>query len=186
MNKRILFAAIALLLPAFASALSFEARAAAFFPLNQRVQKIYGKTLPLTQVEVSAPLCKFDLFANGEYFEKKGHLRGGCSGNSRLQVFDISLGLKTRHCFCSNWQLYGGIGVVIGQANLKNHTRCQGTFKQHSFAVGGVLKSGIQYFVSHCAYIDLFADYVYLPTRFKHRTVDLGGVRVGVGIGFKR
>jgi len=182
----VLLAGAALALPAFVSAISFELRSAAFFPINDRVQKIYGHAWPDYQIEVALPLCScVDLFANGEYFNKKGHLHENCHGHSRLEAINFSTGLTGHHCFCSCWQVYAGLGVLLGEINLKDHTRCHGSSSQDKFAVGGVLKTGIHYFISQNIFVDLFADYQYQPVRFHHRTVDVGGVKIGVGLGVR-
>ena len=72
---------------------------------------------------------------------------------------------------------------MIGGVQVKNRSCCLHE-KRSELLLGGVLKSGINYDITCRLFLDLFVDYAYQPSRFPSR-VELGGLKTGVGLGFK-
>lgn len=76
---------------------------------------------------------------------------------------------------------YLGIGPTLGKIWIKNHSRC---CHDHAlkYAVGGIIKTGVNYCINDCFVFDVFVDYLYEPVNF-HKSVDIGGLKAGAGVG---
>ena len=84
---------------------------------------------------------------------------------------------------CEQFIPYIGIGPSFSRIWLKNKPRCShDTISK--WAVGGVLKTGVYYCINRYVFMDIFVDYLYQPVHFE-KHVDIGGVKVGLGIGAK-
>lgn len=77
-----------------------------------------------------------------------------------------------------------GAGPSFGRIWLKNKPHYREDERTTKTVFGGVVKSGIYYTITDCLFLDLFVDYLYQPVHFdKH--VNIGGVKIGAGIGVK-
>jgi hypothetical protein len=160
-----------------------EIRAAGFIPSNERFRDIYHNIGASYQIEASASLFNcMDVWVNADWFSKHGN-PCGCDGSTRVSIVNSSFGIRLPFKACGPLTPYLGIGPSFGNIRLRNKTRCCRE-SVSKFAVGVVVKSGIYYCICGCAYIDLFVDYLYQPVNFTDR-VDIGGVKAGLGIGFK-
>lgn len=179
---------------------TLEVRAGAFYPTSKHFRKNYDDVGAFYELEasISCNPC-YAFWANIDWFPKKGKAFGhtchsiNChSGHpsTRVDIGNFSLGIKFPYELCPCLIGYLGIGPSFGCIWIKNHSHHHHKDKHHhenkisKAAVGLVLKSGINYYVSQCAFIDIFVDYLYQPVHFKHR-IDIGGVKVGGGLGFR-
>lgn len=165
---------------------SLEIRTAAFFHSSERFRNIYGNVSGSYQLETSTKWneCNcFETFANFDWFSKHGRSKG-FKDKTRVNIANISVGIKFPYQLSQCFTAYVGIGPSFSRISIKNHGHCCNHQKVSKLAVGGLLKSGIYYFFNKCVFVDLFVDYLYQPVHFK-RHVDIGGLKTGIGIGVK-
>ena len=164
---------------------SVELRSVALFHSSSRFRNIYRKVSGCYEIEASTRWNEWDCFetwANFDWFSKRGHSIG-LSDPTKVQIVTFSAGIKFPFQLAEQSIWYLGIGPSIGRIRLKNH----GEFcrqKRTEIVYGGVIKTGVNYFFTECLFVDLFADYLYQPNNFETH-VDLGGIKVGAGIGVK-
>jgi hypothetical protein len=165
-----------------------ELRAAAFYPASHRFRSIYGHRGLSLQAEGARGLKKhpnLEIWENFEWIFMHGKVHPDC-GRSGIDMINISAGLKGIGPVWANWlYLYLGLGANLGIIYLENKIHCASErFTTHKsyLALGGVLKSGAQVYLTPTIYLSAFADYLYLPVSM-HQTVDVGGFKVGGGLG---
>lgn len=162
---------------------SVEFRSAAFFHSSERFREIYGNSGTNYQLEASTKLYDYlDGWTNLDWFSKQGK-SDGFNNPTRVNIVNISIGIKFPYQFSEQFTAYIGIGPSFARIWLKNKSRCSRETVS-KFATGGILKIGIYYFITTNVFIDLFADYLYQPVNFKTR-VDCGGFKTGAGLGIK-
>ena len=168
---------------------SIEIRGAAFFPASHRFREVYENIGGNYQVELSTSTCicqrEFNLWANFDWYSKKNKKHDCCDYYTRVEIPTISGGLKYYFpctCFCSNFDFYLGLGVTYSRIHLKSESCCVKE-KKCKDSIGGVIKSGINYYFCRNFFLDVFVDYVYQPVSF-HKHVDVGGLKVGGGLGY--
>ncbi|MBS0629304.1 MAG: hypothetical protein JSS30_03660 [Verrucomicrobia bacterium] len=192
MNKKLFAITSALLLTSVTPALAetrVEFRSAAFFPMEHRFRSIYGTVGADYELQVtqSNPCNCFEVWANFTWYPKSG---SRC-GNTNITVINGSFGIDYMWQFCNCFNFYAGIGPIFGAVFVENKfSNCSSNNgcnrkddSEWAGAVGGIIKTGIIYYVTCCLFLDLFVDYFYEPAFFKHRTADVGGFRTGLGIG---
>lgn len=168
---------------------TIEIRSAAFFHSSKLFRRLYGNVGTSYELEVSTrfqdclELDNIEIWANYDQFSKHGKVRHCEGAKTRIDIYDISLGLNYIYPFCNCFEAYAGIGSSLSSVVLKNKSCCFHE-KKSKLAAGIVLKSGIVYYLSCQIFLDLFVDYLYQPVNFHHR-VDVGGVKIGGGIGWK-
>jgi hypothetical protein len=173
-----------------------ELRAAAFVPMSSRFSEIYGNVGPSIQLEATKKWQNYrnlELWGNVDWIFMDGNPQRSC-GKTNVNIINLSVGLKAignvYHDFIF---LYAGIGPDLGIVWLDNTMYCCTTnycpvpnneIKEHPcrFGVGGSIKTGSQIYFTDNFYLDVFADYLYLPVSF-HHTVDAGGFKFGAGFG---
>lgn len=166
-----------------------EVRIAAFFPTSERFCDNYGWVGANYQLEVGKNFgcyCCDQIWLSIDWYPKSGHLQS--CGSSCLDILNVGLGYKRFWNLCNCFQLYAGIGSVLGSVWLENKRSCCSSckpWKSHSqvFAAGAVARLGTTYTFCNCLFFDLFVDYLY-EVAFFHRNAYIGGVKTGVGIGF--
>lgn len=167
-----------------------EARVAYFKPTSKKVRKIYSNGMPFYELEVSAGLDNWRLWAGVGGFSKKGRSIGG-HNPTRLEVLPISFGLKYVFCLCPCVQFYFGGGAVYSHMKTKDHSPFVHKNTQ-KWTWGGVAQAGTYYFFNNTFYGSFFVDYLYQKFKFSHsrkhpfvvrHDADLSGFKVGVGIG---
>lgn len=161
-------------------------RGYAFIPTGDRFKDIYGKVAGGIQVEVArntAYEC-LQLWANIDGLLKHGHSIGLCNP-TKVGMVTFSFGVKVPFQWgeCNRRIFYLGLGPSIAGIFIRNKSACCGCERATQGSGGVVVKSGIDFFVGECAFIDLFADYNYQPARFNCCTTNVGGLRVGLGLG---
>lgn len=160
---------------------SVEVRSAAFIPTSDLFREIYSDVGANYQVEVATKLYRFmDGWVNVDWFLKHGSSKG-LHDPTRISIANRSLGVKFRYPFCNSLTGYIGLGPNLTVVWLKNKSRC--TRERITKAAAGlVVKSGVDYFINKYLFLDFFVDYLYQPIDLG-RDVDVGGTKVGLGIG---
>lgn len=159
---------------------SIEIRSSAFFHSSKRFREVYGNVGPSFGLEATKNICGFDTFVNLDYFNKRRCQSECC--HTRIEIINGSFGLKYQYNFCFA-DAYLGVGPSLSRANLWENSCC-GNSKRSKVAIGVVFKSGLIYQLCDCYFLDFFADYIYQPIHFS-RHIDLGGVKIGLGLGVK-
>lgn len=173
------------LYPLMATEISLEIRSAAFFHSSGRFREIYGNVGGSYQLEASTKFNDCDCYetwANFDWFSKHGK-SDGFNDPTRVSIANISLGIKFPYQICEQFTAYIGIGPSLSRIWLKNKSQCRHE-KVSKLAIGGVLKTGVYYFISERVFVDVFVDYLYQPVHFETH-VDIGGFKTGAGIGVK-
>lgn len=193
MNKKLLAITSSLVLANVVPALAettIELRSAAFFPMSHRFREIYGTVGVEYELEVShtIPCSCWEIWTNLSWYPKHGHVGRSC-GSSHVDVTNLSFGLQKSCQICDCFYWYAGIGPTFGWVFVENKRKCcsSGCSREDdndsAIAVGGIVKGGLKYYVACNLFFDLFVDYLYEPAFF-HDTVDVGGFRTGLGLGF--
>lgn len=160
---------------------TFEIRGAAFFHSSKRFREVYDHVGPSVQVEASTSLCDcFGLWTNFDFFTRARKFGACC--RSRVNLYNLSLGAQYVYPFCKCVDIYAGIGPSFTWIDLKNKSCC-GHDNEHKCAIGGLLKTGVYYYFCRNFFADVFVDYLYQPVHFHHRFVNVGGFKVGLGLG---
>jgi len=163
---------------------TIEFRSAAFFLSSERFQNVYGTIGIDYQIEVSTPLKECVVgWTNGAWISKQGRA-DACNDRTKIDIVNISLGIKVPYQLNDYFTVYLGIGPSFSNVWINANSQCNGDFDSR-LAIGGVLKSGINCSLTPCVFIDLFADYVYQPVRFRKGWRDVGGLKTGAGVGIK-
>lgn len=173
-----------------------EIRTAAFYHTSKDFRDIYGDFGPSYQIEFSVSCnCCYAWWGNFSWFNKDGTSTGNncsnvvpncdCSGHpsTRVNIANISFGIKFPYCICERLVGYVGIGPVLGNIWLKNYITRSYVEKTSKLALGVIGKLGVDYYLTQCLFVDLFVDYLYQPVHFD-KQVDIGGIQAGVGLGF--
>jgi hypothetical protein len=173
-----------------------ELRGAAFIPMCTQFTKIYGSVGPSLQLEMAGcriPYRYLELWGNIEWDfldKNKSHL---ICGNTNINIINLSIGLKgIGNVYHDSIFLYAGIGPDLGIALLEN--TCSSEFLNFDFGdfklkenvckvgFGVSIKMGGQFYFTRKFYLDIFADYLYLPISYSH-SIDVGGFKIGAGLG---
>lgn len=160
---------------------TFKIRGGAFIPRCDLFRDIYGKVGGFGELEIATHVHPHvEVWANANGFFKRGHSLGFCN-QTRIAIGSGSIGLKFPYEFCNCFTLYLGAGPSFAGIWLKNKSIC-GCDKITKGSAGGVVKSGFMYHFKSRWFVDLFFDYVFQPTHFQ-RHIDVGGARIGLGLG---
>lgn len=162
---------------------SVAIRGAAFAPSGGRFEHIYGHVMPSYQIEASTRLTKsLDAWINIDYLMKHGRSYS-LHNPTRTNIANLSLGFKFPYKLNDAFTPYIGLGPSFGVIWLKN--RSPYTHQNTAVpAIGVILKSGVHCFMNKWLFLDFFFDYLYQPAVF-HNTVNIGGIKAGIGIGSK-
>jgi len=171
---------------------SLEFRGAGFFHSSHRFREIYGNVGTSYQIEAAGNLdfcnldCNLGWFANVDWTQKKGRSEG-LHDVTKMSIANLSFGLKYLYPFYRNYTAYAGIGPSFSRIALNNHhshLRSHNNRYNSRIAIGGILKTGVLYSVSCNLFLDVFVDYLYQPVSYS-TNVDIGGFKLGAGIGYK-
>lgn len=173
--------------PSLRANTKIEVRSAAFFHTSSKFRTVYGDVGPCFSVEASRALPIFNCFCapyeawvNFDWFAKEKKQKDCCC-KSKVQIQNISLGLKYVYSRCERFDIYIGLGASGSEITLHNKSFCESE-RVCKRIIGGIIKIGARQYLSHCIFSDIFADYLYQPVRYQRR-VDIGGLKVGLGIG---
>lgn len=171
--------------PLMAEYRTIEIRSGAFFPNTERFRKIYGKATAFYGVEVSRSTDScLDAWASLDFLTKHGR-SDGFSDPTRVNIANFSFGLKIPYQFRDRWIGYIGVGPSWSAVWVKNRYRSHHHHGASQVAFGGILKSGLYYFINDCVFIDLFVDYLYQPISFADKSTEVGGLKTGLGLGYR-
>jgi hypothetical protein len=165
---------------------SLKLRAGAFFPTSSTFRRAYRNSAPNIQLEGSVKFLNdcFHAWGNVDIFFQRGS-NHSCTGCKRVgNMVNFSTGLKWVNRFAGDFEGHLGIGPSFGWIDIwvDPTLSCEHrTFRQ--WAVGGIVKSGLYYYVTPAVFFEFFFDYLYQPTRWQGRTIDVGGVKSGIGVG---
>lgn len=159
-----------------------EARADAFFSTSKRYRDVYGNVNSSYQLEVSISNDNIvDTFINFDWLSKQGR-HSGCNTNTKIQVSNLTGGVKFRYPYYELLVPYIGAGFNAGSVSLKNHS-CYKNSRKTKIAFGYTLKSGVYIPLEDPYFIDLFIDYLSLNANFKKGITRLNGFKMGIGVG---
>ena len=168
-----------------------EARVSAFFHSSKRFRDLYGDVGPSYSLEGATSIHKtLWVWADLDWFyAHRSHEPVYTQSidydevtKSTVDIVNLSFGLKYVYTASAHWKLYGGLGPVVGKIFLKNISLSYED-RVNKYIAGGVAKIGAHYTFSGGVFLDLFVDYLYQPVRF-HTTVDVGGLKTGLGLGY--
>lgn len=157
-------------------------RGAAFIPQSDLFRDIYGTAGGCVELEYAYHIKSYlNLWGNFDWFSKKGRSLGTCDP-TKIKIAYFSFGLSCVHEInaCNLFSI--GIGPSIAGIWLTNKSHpCEKVSK----ASGGlVIKTNYNNYFSENVTIELFADYVYQPVHFRPRHTQVGGLRLGAGLGY--
>lgn len=171
---------------------SFEFRGAGFFHSSHRFREIYGNVGTSYQIEAAGNFnccnldCNLGWFANVDWTQKKGRSEG-LNDPTKMSIANLSFGLKYLYPFFCNYTAYAGIGPSFSRIALDNHHSHQRSHNNRynsRIAIGGIIKTGVLYSINCNLFLDGFVDYLYQPVNYS-TNVDIGGFKLGAGIGYK-
>jgi hypothetical protein len=189
-SKRTLFSAGLVLVSAnslIALPWGIEVRGGGLRFTDSLPQDLYGAWAPEVELEGYLAFSRsWRGWANLNYAWKSGHSLG-LGSPTHLNLASLSLGAKLVSAFeNSPVQAYLGVGFSAGWLRTHDEACC---LENHMtrWSPGCVAKSGLLFELCNHFFSDLFLDYSYQPFSTDQvrdsSHVDLGGLRVGLGIG---
>lgn len=161
---------------------TLEVRGGAVYQVSKRFREVYDTVSSTIQVETSTLLWSpFEIWTNLDWSTKRKKKDECCK--TRIKIFNGSVGIKYVHCISKNLDAYIGIGPSLATIELNNHSCCNHETKT-KIAFGGIIKSGLRYYMLTNVFLDLFIDYLYQPVHW-HHDVDVGGLKSGAGLGVR-
>lgn len=156
-----------------------EIRGAYFQPVSRTQNSIYTRDHLTGGIEVAKRLdCNWSFWANYTYIRNRGNNNLG--ENTTLRLNPLSMGIKYAIPIGCRWKLYAGIGPnytwgrIWENGNPPRHT--------NRSKVGLMTKLGLNYELENCLFVDIFADYLYMPMQF-HNLNNASGFLFGLGLG---
>jgi hypothetical protein len=184
-GKLIKCVVLSLFLPlAFVEAATLEVRGNLFFHTSQKFRQVYGSSASDLQVEFTTPINSnsIDVWGNFSWSPKAGAC-GCCDSFTRIKIYNTSIGMNyTIPGVFEEADAYVGLGVSISGVVLKNRSFCV-TERVSKCAPGIIFKTGFIRYLTSNYYLNVFCDYLYQPVFYRH-TVDVGGLKPGIGIGY--
>ena len=180
MSKKTVFLLTVFLFQSALFSHEIKPRLGIFFPVDNLFQEIYGIG-PTYEVEVTGDLSpSFATWGNFNAYTMNGRSLGGGDPTDIL-ITNFSFGTKIKRTY-RFVQGYAGLGCVLSGLFIDNHNTicCKKTSK---FAVGGVIKLGLQRYLTRALFLDYFLDYYIQPVKFDTRR-EVGGWRTGFGLGY--
>lgn len=183
--KSIIFLLFLCINPLHSSEWISELRGGYFYPTSKDFREIYPRGGLEGEIEVSKIFREnWIAWGNVNYFEKDGRSIG-FHNKTTIRMLPLSLGLKYQFHFCRSISPYLGLGLTYTLSNIQNHSEF---VKKNVIkgAFGFVVKSGTFINLSENFLLDLFFDYYYQKIHFyQSHHVDLGGFRMGLGLGYR-
>jgi OmpW family len=161
-----------------------EVRAGYFYPNASKFRKIYRDGGAEGELEISGVYFDWRAWANVGYFQKNGHSIG-LHDKTTIRMVPISFGFKYEFLLCGCVHPYVGAGITYTVFNSKNDSYY---VKEHvkKGGFGAVVKSGAYFDVSDSLLLDFFVDYYYQKIHFyQSSNTDVGGLRMGLGLGYR-
>jgi hypothetical protein len=176
-------------LSSFSSQWDLQARAGYFQFTSRSVRKIYGTGAPDIELEGSVKLHPYlALWSNLNYVWKGGHSTP-LDNNTHLDLLTLSIGANAITSI--KWSftfIYLGLGLSGAYVHTKDESSYLPT-NASRFGVGCVGKFGLLVFCTKHFFVNPFFDYYYQPISAKssatYSSVNLGGFRTGLGLGYQ-
>ena len=162
---------------------TLEIRTSAFVPFSKRFSDVYGDVGASVGIEATGKICGcYNGWIDLDFFPKSKR-QGHCC-KSQIDIYNASFGINYFIPISCGIQAYIGIGPSISRIHIKNHSYCCKSERISRVVVGGIIKTGVYFDLCDPFYLNIFADYLYQPIHF-HHTVDLGGIKAGIGLGIR-
>lgn len=179
--KKTLINTVVLLLAAtniLTGSVTIEAKGSYFYPMEGAFQDIYGGGL-MYGGEVSVGIWKgLEVWAGGYYFTRDGQLTY-TGEETALKIIPLGGGLKYKIT-------QGLLSVYMGAgANYFDYRESNVIGDVQKGGVGVIVKLGLQIEPVKMLVIDLFAEYTYCRMTPADFSIDIGGVKAGIGLGLK-
>ena len=166
----------------------FKSRAGYFQFTSDWAKKIYSNGAPDIELEGSVTIHpNISVWSNLNYVWKTGHSTAFANA-THLDLGTLSLGVNLMTP--SKWSstlVYIGLGISGAYVDTKDHTAYL-PINTSKLGVGCVAKLGIFIPCIKHVFLNPFFDYYYQPIHTTnsahHSTVDMGGFRTGLGIGY--
>lgn len=170
-----------------------EGKYAAFFPVSQKIRRLYHSVIPTVELEIAQRFCPcWQAFANlGYIFSNEGSsLR--CKKQTKLELVPATLGIKYVCSLDQCLDVYIGAGLTYSFIRIKDKTP---SIKHHlsKSGFGGQLKTGFMYYVCPYIFFEGFFDYMYQTFHFSKHTSkthfrskqspQFSGFKLGFGLG---
>lgn len=167
---------------------TFEAKVGYFLFADSKMNKVFDKGGLDLQLTGTYPLWNgLDLYASLEYFGKHGKSLGGHQRTS-LWGIPFSMGLKMKIASYSLLRSYFTIGPRYLFLHMHNHSQYVKKNLERN-GIGGFANVGLEYDLSNCLLLDVFAEASYIRMRFHssnrnnyNETRQVGGYTFGGGL----
>jgi len=170
----IIFAALSM----NAGAIIFEVKGSYFYPSEQAFKDIYGGGLMFGGEISVGVLRNLDIWIGGYYFSQYGDLTF-TEEETSLQIIPLGGGLKYK-IISGNVSFYLGAGV-----NYFDYQESNVIGDVKSGAVGFVSKLGAYLEPVDKFVVDIFVEYSYCKMTPADFTINIGGIKAGIGIGVR-
>ncbi len=161
-----------------AGSVILEVKGSYFYPTEQAFKDIYGGAMTFGG-EISLAIWKqLDIWVGGHYFSQYGELTF-TGEETHLEIMPLGGGLKYR-ITTGVVSFYGGAGVSYFDYQESNVI---GDVK--SGAAGFVTKLGAYWEPAPQFVIDIFVEYSYCKMTPADFTINIGGIKAGIGIGVR-
>ncbi|SRR5581483_4223702 len=167
---------------------TMQVRGGFFYPASSEASNIYKKGGSEYETESSVRLYNhLNFWVNFNYFQRHGFSRGRHDPTS-IHLYPLSGGLKYAVPVDDDVSVYIGVGPSYTWANIHDEAP---DLKRHIHRRewGAVSKLGLTYFFVRHFFLDVYADYYYTRISGVHESgalthsVDVGGLRAGLGVG---
>ncbi|HEX4839347.1 MAG TPA: hypothetical protein VFU89_02770 [Rhabdochlamydiaceae bacterium] len=164
---------------------ALEVRGGYFRFANSTAREIYGGGAPDVELEGIFFVNRYlNPWINANYIWKGGKTEA-LSSRTDLKMGVFSFGTKFFFPYKAAKRFYLGVGPCAGYLQIHDHSSFVPR-KTVRWGGGVVGKSGL-FFGNRKLFLDLFFDYYYLPIRTRssvsENSIDLGGFRIGAGLG---
>ncbi len=147
-----------------------------FDPADDSVKNIYGSGM-MYGGELDIGIGKdFHLWLEGSFFSKRGKLTFS-EEETKLEIIPVGIGIKY---MIVDWNLYLGIGLNY---NIYREDNPIGNIRKGKVGYIGRLGGWIK--IAGGLIMDFFTDYSYCKTQPADYEVNIGGLRVGIGLGYR-
>lgn len=167
-----------------------EAKFSYFYPQSSTIRDVYGDGGINYQFAFSYFVWKgLAVKASVDYFTKDGSSSDGTS--TSIRIIPISLGPMYAYR-TGIFSFYGGLGMRYFFAKIDNESIYVSN-KSDGNGMGGYAEIGTLIRIASRVYVDVFADYGYKKLNLSSTpypnvttsSLQVGGLNVGAGIGFK-
>lgn len=173
---------------------STEIRVAYYHPVERKVRKIYSYAFANWQLEIGKRVTDdFQVWAAIDTSSNHGHSLG-LHDKTHLRLTNCNFGLKYLYSLDCSTEVYLGAGMNYGILRITDHSDY---VREHTDQerLGGLLKAGVNYYITCNLFVDFFFDYLFQEFKFKNSShsdyyverhnLQMSGYKTGVGIGYK-